>query len=172
MEGANGGSGAYDDDEDSDDLVEIHDPRAPSVKAEPTNGASLLSLARTPPHSSREASAASSALPPPRSGGAKRTSDVIDLTIDDEDEPPRPAKRVAYNTPNSMPESNRNGYGQSGYQQSSYSRPPNGVRPFTLPTNPPPPSHTSQPSRQLPPLEPPPDARYFDDMFSNGTYRR
>jgi E3 SUMO-protein ligase PIAS1 len=78
-----------------DDLVEISDYRLMNIK----NEASLntpLSLAQTPSMSSRETSTA------PRTG-SKRQSEVIDLTLSDDDEPPRP-KKVAYSTPNSLPE--------------------------------------------------------------------
>lgn len=82
---------------DSDeDLVEITDFRLSALKTEATN--TPQSLARTPP--SRELSSA------PRTG-QKRTSDVIDLTLSDDDEPARPTKKVAYSTPNSLPDPSR-----------------------------------------------------------------
>jgi E3 SUMO-protein ligase PIAS1 len=93
----NGYADSYDDDDSEDDLVDITDSRSriSAIKSEavPTP----QSLARTPPLSSREASSA------PRTGN-KRASEVIDLTLSDEDEPPRPAKKVAYNTPTSLPD--------------------------------------------------------------------
>lgn len=81
----------YDDYDDSeDDLVEISDFRVTQIKSEAVPTPQSL-FAKTPPLPSREASSA------PRTGN-KRTSDVIDLTLSDEDEPPRPTKKVAYNS--------------------------------------------------------------------------
>ncbi|KAF1957550.1 hypothetical protein CC80DRAFT_46995 [Byssothecium circinans] len=89
----------YDDDDESDeDLVEISDYRLAAIKSEAV--ASPQYLMRTPPVPSRETSSA------PRTGG-KRASEVIDLTLSDDDEPVRPAKKVAYNTPNSLPDPSR-----------------------------------------------------------------
>ena len=85
----------YDDDSDGD-LVEVPDFRVRSIKTEavPTP----RSYVQTPPLSSREASSV------PRTG-TKRKSEVIDLTLSDDDEPPRPAKKVnSYNAPPSAPE--------------------------------------------------------------------
>lgn len=85
----------YDDDSDGD-LVEVPDFRIRSIKTEavPTPP----SFVQTPPLSSREASSV------PRTG-TKRKSEVIDLTLSDDDEPPRPAKKVnSYNAPPSAPE--------------------------------------------------------------------
>ncbi|KAF2811455.1 zf-MIZ-domain-containing protein [Mytilinidion resinicola] len=82
----NGTVAKYED--DSDDLIEISDYRVNNLKTEAAS--TPLSLARTPPMSSREASTALSA---PRSSH-KRTSDVIDLTLSDDDEP-RPAKKTS-----------------------------------------------------------------------------
>lgn len=98
----------YDDeDDDSDDLVEITDPRIKSIKSEAP--ATPYSFGRTPPAFSREASTSYSA-PTAARAGQKRKSEVIDLTLSDDEEPPRPAKRQAYNTPNSLPDQPRNGY--------------------------------------------------------------
>jgi len=134
------------DDEDSDDLVEISDYRVASLKTEASN--TPLSLARTPPLSSREASTVASA---PRTG-SKRASDVIDLTLSDDDEPPRPAKKVAYNTPNSLPDPLRNSYRQPSLSNNTHTRPLNGVAPF----RPPPTHHTPQPYGAIPPHPPAP----------------
>ncbi|KAF2866504.1 PINIT domain-containing protein [Massariosphaeria phaeospora] len=90
--GVNGYHAAGDDSDD--DLVEISDYRISAIKSEAVH--TPMSLARTPPLSSREASAA------PRTSN-KRTSEVIDLTLDD-DEPARPTKKVAYSTPNNVPD--------------------------------------------------------------------
>ena len=75
-----------------DDLVEIRDmPRLASVKTEFTRE---LGLMRTPPISSREQST-SSAAPPNQSSNKRSVGQVVDLTLssDEDDEPPRPAKR-------------------------------------------------------------------------------
>jgi len=97
-----------DDDEydDSDDLVEISDPRVQSIKNE--SPATPFSLTRTPPALYLDVSAPYSASAPRT--GQKRRSEVIDLTLSDDDEPPRPEKRQAYSTPNSLPDPVRNGY--------------------------------------------------------------
>ncbi|KAF2176257.1 hypothetical protein K469DRAFT_607743 [Zopfia rhizophila CBS 207.26] len=89
----NGFTATHDDSDD--DLIEIPDYRVAAIKSEAVN--TPQSLTRTPPLSSREASTA------PRTG-SKRTSEVIDLTLSDDDEPPRPTKKVAYSTPNSLPD--------------------------------------------------------------------
>lgn len=86
------------DDESDEDLVEITDFRLAAIKSEAIH--TPQSLARTPPLPSREASSA------PRTGN-KRTSDVIDLTLSDEDESARPTKKVAYSTPSSLPDPSR-----------------------------------------------------------------
>ncbi|KAF2114883.1 PINIT domain-containing protein [Lophiotrema nucula] len=102
------GYSADDDDDDSDDdiqVVEAPDYRVSAIKNEATH--TPLSSIRTPPLSSREASTA------PRTG-SKRTSEVIDLTLSDDDEPVRPTKKVAYSTPNSLPEPSHR------YQHPSY----------------------------------------------------
>ncbi|PGH13193.1 hypothetical protein AJ80_06439 [Polytolypa hystricis UAMH7299] len=80
-----------DDDDDDDDLVEVTHPR---LKQEP--GSAPLTLMSTPSAQSREPSSVSSV---PRPSSNKRpASQVIDLTLsdDDDDEPPRPAKRPTY----------------------------------------------------------------------------
>ena len=79
-----------------DDLIEISDYRVTNIKNE--SKGTPLSSTRTPPLSSRDSSTA------PRTG-SKRASEVIDLTLSDDDEPVRPTKKVAYNTPNSLPDS-------------------------------------------------------------------
>lgn len=73
---------SYDDDFDDDDLVEIDDPKPSVVKKEPAPTANVFS---TPPLSSREASVQTSTNKRPA---------VIDLTLSDDEEPPRPAKRA------------------------------------------------------------------------------
>jgi hypothetical protein len=78
-----------------DDIVEIADTR-PMIKREISDRFSGSFLAtHTPPVSSR-ASTSTPLGSGPRTG-SKRTSEIIDLTLDsDEEEPPRPVKRVAY----------------------------------------------------------------------------
>lgn len=86
-------------DDSDDDLVEIVAP--PSMKKEESTPP--LANVNTPPISSREPSTASVVL---GSNRGKRKQEVIDLTLSDDDEPPRPAKRTnsAYSTPNSLPD--------------------------------------------------------------------
>jgi E3 SUMO-protein ligase PIAS1 len=126
-------SAQYDDEDDeSDDLVEIYDPRFKTIKSEAP--ATPFSFARTTPAFSREAST-SHAAPTAARAGQKRKSEVIDLTLSDDEEPPRPAKRQAYSTPNSLPDQQpRNGY-------SSFSGTINGTTQFQ-------PAPTDQPSFQ------------------------
>jgi E3 SUMO-protein ligase PIAS1 len=104
---AKGGERAsYDKDFSDDDVVEVVDePPRPRL-----NGSRLsYSAMETPPLSSREPSVATNRP----ATGSKRTAEIIDLISDDEDEPPRPAKRFttgnhpgpvthAYNTPTSQ----------------------------------------------------------------------
>ncbi|KAF2203440.1 hypothetical protein GQ43DRAFT_265304 [Delitschia confertaspora ATCC 74209] len=92
----NSAQSAKEEDGSDDDLIEIPDYRVTTIKNESLS--TPQSMTRTPPISSRDSSTA------PRTG-AKRKSEVIDLTLSDDDEPPRPAKKVAYNTPNSLPDS-------------------------------------------------------------------
>lgn len=132
----NGHTGDYDSEDE--DLVEISDFRLSAIKSEaaPTP----QSMTNTPPLPSREASSA------PRTG-SKRTSEVIDLTLSDEDEPPRPAKKVAYNTPSSLPDPSRR------YQLPAFGTPSAPMRPqaqshhsmsSSLRMDPPPPSQNHQ----------------------------
>jgi len=107
----------HDDDDSEDDLVEISDYRVQAIKSE---AAPTPTSITTPPLPSREPSTA------PRSG-QKRTAEVVDLTLSDDDEPPRPTKKVAYTTPNSIPDTSRR-----------YQLPPLG-------------SHSTSHSRPLPP---------------------
>jgi len=116
--------------DNDEDLVEIPDYRVRSIKAEAIPTPVSLS---TPPFPSRETSAA------PRSGH-KRKSEVVDLTLSDDEEPMRPAKKVAYSTPNSLSDVPRHpplpSFGGSNHaahsramlpthgMRSDYSRPP------------------------------------------------
>lgn len=149
---------AWDDDFD-DDVVEVLDDDSPKAR---TNGVKHehniaspmgppgLSF-HTPPLSSREASVARSHTSTQRpSGGNKRSaSAVIDLTLDDEDEeqPPRPAKRQtignplggptsSYNTPPSVSEPPRpQAYLPQPVESSSTYRPFSAGQPMRPPTN-------------------------------------
>ncbi|GAB7346491.1 hypothetical protein MBLNU457_5179t2 [Dothideomycetes sp. NU457] len=109
------GRATYDNDSD-DDLVEIpsEEPRVAQIKNEPQSATPGFAQ-HTPPLSSREPSISNASATRPGYGqtsGFKRPSSaVVDLTLsDDDDEPPRPAKRnfparpTAYNTPTSMSE--------------------------------------------------------------------
>ncbi|KAI9766837.1 MAG: SUMO ligase siz1, partial [Geoglossum simile] len=90
--------GGGDDDGDDDDIIEIQDIRLTSLKTE--YASTPASGPKTPPTNSRETSAS-------RPSTNKRP--VIDLTLSDDDEgPPRPAKR-AMNS-NSLTNNLRNGY--------------------------------------------------------------
>ncbi|KAK3710564.1 E3 SUMO-protein ligase pli1 [Vermiconidia calcicola] len=158
---ANGTSGkaraSYDDDFE-DDLVEVEQPDGKQVnglKKESRSQSIMLSPAAargagafdTPPLSSREPSVAQSASSAQRQGSNKRPqSVVIDLTLsDDEDEPPRPAKRQqmanrtsalnnstsSYNTPTSIPDQryqqpqSQQSYNHAGTGQADNYRPAN-----------------------------------------------
>jgi E3 SUMO-protein ligase PIAS1 len=94
---SNGYGYGYGDEEDDseEELVEIPDYRVAAIKSEAAPTPQSLPSLRTPPAPSREASSA------PRTGN-KRASEVIDLTLSDDDEPRR--KKVAYSTPNSVPD--------------------------------------------------------------------
>lgn len=134
---------SHDDDSD-DDLVEITDYRVQAIKSEAAPTPTSLS---TPPLPSREASMA------PRTG-QKRTSEVVDLTLSDDDEPVRPAKKVAYTTtPNSLPDASRR-----------YQLPPVGTH-GRAPPPPPPPTYQNSSSNtrseySRPPSTPPPRHTY------------
>ena len=83
-----------------DDLVEIQDmPRLAPVKREATHEPGPM---RTPPISSREQSFSSAVAPIP-SNNNRSSGPIVDLTLssDDEDEPPRPAKRQMIQRPSS-----------------------------------------------------------------------
>ncbi|KAF1851148.1 uncharacterized protein K460DRAFT_361907 [Cucurbitaria berberidis CBS 394.84] len=140
------GYSAYDNDDSEDDLVEIPDYRIRAIKSEAAPTPVSLS---TPPLPSRETSTA------PRSSN-KRTSEVVDLTLSDDDEPVRPTKKVAYSTPNSLPDPSRRYQLPAHGHSSAHSRPP-------------PPSYHSMPSGMRseysqPPSTPPPRPAY-------GSYR-
>ena len=80
----------------------------------------------TPPnHSSMTLPVAPSTGTGPRPG-QKRKSEVIDLTLSDDDEPP--AKKPHYSTPNSLPDfgSSKNGYPSYPRHTSHYALPTNG----------------------------------------------
>lgn len=103
---------AYDNDDSDDDIIEIQDNFTDKVKSELKSATpSLPQLAQqTPPLSSREASISTSANARPTN--KRPSAAVIDLTLSDDDEPPRPAKRTntnfsqgtSYNTPTSATE--------------------------------------------------------------------
>lgn len=129
-------------DDSDDDIVEIPDYRVASIKSEAVQTPNYLS---TPPMPSREPSTA------PRSG-TKRTSEVVDLTLSDDDEPPRPAKKVAYRSQANPPEPHRRYElpppiprpSQYNHHSSSYRDPPSGSR-------------LNYPPRPYTPLGPPED---------------
>lgn len=115
-------------DDSDDDLVEISDFRLAAIKGEAVY--TPQSLAKTPSLASREASTA------PRTG-SKRTSEVIDLTLSDDDEPVRPAKKVAYNRlPDSSHRYSLPSYGSSSVPMRPQAQPPHSISPG-LPMDPP-----------------------------------
>ena len=122
----------YDNDSD-EDIIEIQDTRVDRVKNEAASITPGIAQ-QTPPLSSREAS---TAAPAPVRPGSKRGSAVIDLTLSDDDEPPRPAKRMytsqstSYNTPASLFETRLTDVGsrQSGHLGQDFPS----ARPDTLP---------------------------------------
>ncbi|KAK2794949.1 SUMO ligase siz1 [Onygenales sp. PD_12] len=78
------------DDEDDNDLIEIQDDRLVTMKQEPMT--TSMTLQSTPSARSRELSSVPSASR--QSTNKRPASQVIDLTLsDDDEEPPRPAKR-------------------------------------------------------------------------------
>ncbi|CAD0091666.1 unnamed protein product, partial [Aureobasidium vineae] len=97
---------AYDNDSD-DDIIEIQDtPKKSEIvgKIKTENNSATPALAQQTPPVSREASTVA-----PRPSAKRPSAAVIDLTLsDDEDEPPRPAKRTntsqntSFNTPASL----------------------------------------------------------------------
>jgi E3 SUMO-protein ligase PIAS1 len=71
-----------DGEDDDDDIVELPDTRVSSLKQQ---AAYPASFARTPPHSSRESPASSATRP-----NKRPASEVIDLTLSDDDDAPLP----------------------------------------------------------------------------------
>ena len=136
------------DDDSDDDIVEIFDNRITAIKSE--NSTDNFNLARTPPLSSRETSTTTGSATrppnhhskpqpqPPSSTSKKRTHDVIDLTLSDSDTgtAPPPAKRPAYSTPNSLPDSSLSRNGSVGVGNGG------GIR---MPPHPPHPRHHPAP---------------------------
>ena len=112
-------------DDSDDDIIEIPRYRIGAIKSE--FGLTPKPTA-TPPMISRETSTA------PKSG-SKRPAEVVDLTLSDDDEPVRPAKKVAYSTPNSLPDTSRR-----------YQLPPLGSSNPAAHSRPLPPSYHSTPS--------------------------
>jgi len=131
----NGTNGTSPGDEDSDDLVEMpsYRTRASTLKTESANTPVFFS---TPPVSatSREASTAGSGAVPRI--GSKRKSEVIDLTLSDDDEPAWPTKRPAYGPPLASIThdflASANHHNQRYPSTSSTSVPTHGIQPFQL----------------------------------------
>lgn len=112
--------------EGEEDLVEIRDiPRLASVKCEISREPGLL---RTPPISSREQSTSSAPPPASTSGNKRPVGQVVDLTLDsdEDDEPPRAAK--LHKSSNGLPKlpSMENGFSGGTPRQKS--------TPFPAPT--------------------------------------
>lgn len=160
---------AWDDDFDDDEIVVLDSPKAPTngVKHE-YNAASPMGPPgfsfNTPPLSSREVSLARSNASAQRPANKRAASAVIDLTLDDEEEqPPRPAKRQttgnslggptsSYNTPLSLPEPTRpQAYLQQPVETSATYRPYGAGQPMRpLNTTQPTFSESRSPSRASP----------------------
>lgn len=117
----NGATNGHDDDSDSDeDLVEITKPKQPVMKVEASNvpfSFSKLTPPNQPSMTPPVPPAASAASSGPRPG-QKRKSEVIDLTLSDDDEPP--AKKPHYSTPNSLPDYGQQKNGYPSYPRSNH----------------------------------------------------
>lgn len=126
--GTANGHGDDDSEDSDDDLVEISKTKQPVMKVEASNVPfSFTNI--TPPNQPSMTppvahSAASGSGPRP---GQKRKSEVIDLTLSDDDEPP--AKKTHYNTPNSLPDYRSTKSGYSSYPS------PRQISHYALPTN-------------------------------------
>ncbi|TID15850.1 DNA-binding SAP [Venturia nashicola] len=110
-------NGHHNDDADSDsdeDLIEITKPKQPVMKVEASNVPFSFSKLTPPPPVLPAASAASSGPRP----GQKRKSEVIDLTLSDDDEPP--AKKPHYSTPTSLPDYGQQKNGYPSYPRSNH----------------------------------------------------
>ncbi|KAI9714852.1 MAG: SUMO ligase siz1 [Bogoriella megaspora] len=183
--GTNGSFEDDDSDEDNDDLVDITESRVNQIKKEEPTSANPFSVtARTPPLTSRETSSA-----PQTNSNKRKRSEVIDLTLSDEDDdspPIRPAKRHAPGvgstpanpsksafTPSSNPSGTRNGFSGTNNGRVSTtpgfaapSKPSNGT-PFSSsnyknrPPYVPPPPIQHPPSSQNQNHPPPPSAASF-----------
>lgn len=114
--------------DDRDDIIEISDSRVSKIKGE-TTPPSVSPIAQ----SSREAS---SSIARGSVSSKRPISQVIDLTLsDDDDEPPRPTKRInSFPTPSSMSSDSRSAL--SGFETLGFdtmpgsSRSPIGADPF------------------------------------------
>lgn len=113
---SNGAANSHDDDDDDsdEDLVEITKPKQPVMKVEASNVPFSFSKLTPPNQPSMTPPVPPAASSGPRPG-QKRKSEVIDLTLSDDDEPP--AKKPHYSTPNSLPD-----YGQLKNGYPSYPR--------------------------------------------------
>ncbi|KAK3676443.1 E3 SUMO-protein ligase pli1 [Recurvomyces mirabilis] len=122
----------YDDDFD-DDIVELDGPTNKAVngvktESMPPIGAPAAYSFNTPPLSSREASVAQSTASVARAGNKRTAGAVIDLTLsDDEDQPPRPAKRHAPTTSSTTH--------KQGTTSSSHSAPAPAQQSYTTPSS-------------------------------------
>jgi len=153
----------YEDDDCNDDLVEISDPRVMSLRGEASStpyslGSPMFSRETSTPHSTTNGTRV----------GQKRKSEVIDLTLSDDDEPPQPAKRQAYHTPISLPDTAPNGYQlpngslyhapTANHNSFHLGRPLLSQSPYALPSAAVAPMGASIPPSPLPPNNPLPPA--------------
>ncbi|KAK4569999.1 E3 SUMO-protein ligase pli1 [Recurvomyces mirabilis] len=131
--GTNGKARAPYDDDFDDDIVELDGPTNKAVngvktESVPPMGAPAAYSFNTPPLSSREASVAQSITSAARAGNKRSAGAVIDLTLsDDEDQPPRPAKRHAPITSSTT--------NNQGTTSSSHSAPAPAQQSYTTPSS-------------------------------------
>lgn len=115
---SNGAADGHDDDDDSDeDLVEITKPKQPAMKVEASNVPFSFSKLTPPNQPSMTPPVATAASSGTRLG-QKRKSEVIDLTLSDDDEPP--IKKPHYSTPNGFPDYGQQKNGYPSYPRSSH----------------------------------------------------
>jgi hypothetical protein len=123
--GQNGRHQADSDDFSDDDLIEVVKPiKRESFASSNALGTPFSMAVPTPPRASPTVSNTTNGAVH-RSGGQKRKSEVIDLTLDSDDDQPA-TKRPAYSTPNSLPDHNQSSrLGRTnGYQSYPSHAPP------------------------------------------------
>ncbi|KIW00711.1 hypothetical protein, variant [Verruconis gallopava] len=115
--GRNGFDNDSADEDSNDDIVEVAKPiKKESFGTNVTPVTPFSMVAPTPPGVSPMASNSAPSRP---SQGQKRKSEVIDLTLSDDDDEP-PSKRQAYNTPNSLSDHGSRSGRTNGYSYPSH----------------------------------------------------